>query len=123
MGSTRCAASAGRALAAISGSVLAARHARIPVLLDGFVAAAAAAGAVLFKADKRALDHCRAARRSAKPGHDRLLKAIGQAPLLDLGMHLGEATGAALAVPLVRTACACHAGMGTFAEAKVDGPG
>ncbi|MBL8669013.1 MAG: nicotinate-nucleotide--dimethylbenzimidazole phosphoribosyltransferase [Alphaproteobacteria bacterium] len=111
----------GLELAAISGAVLAARHARIPVLLDGFVATAAAS--VLFKADKRALDHCRAAHRSAEPGHDRLLKAIGQAPLFDLGMRLGEATGAALAVPLVRAACACHAGMGTFAEAQVDGPG
>ncbi len=109
----------GRELAAIVGAVIAARLARTPVLLDGFASTAAAA--VLFAADKVALDHCLVAHLSAEPGHRRLLSAIGQAPLLDLGMRLGEASGAALAIPLLKAAVACHAGMATFAEAGVSG--
>lgn len=103
--------------AAIAGAVLAARVARVPVVLDGFACTAAAA--VLFKADRRALDHCVVAHRSVEPGHTRLLAAIGKDPLLDLGMRLGEASGAALAIPLLKAAAACHAGMATFAQAGV----
>jgi len=111
------AALGGRELAAIAGAVLAARLARVPVLLDGYVATAAAA--VLFKLDPSALDHCRAAHRSAEPAHARLLDALDLEPLLDLDMRLGEASGAALAIPLVRAAVACHTGMATFADAGV----
>ncbi len=107
----------GYELAAIAGAILAARMARVPVLLDGYACTAAAA--VLFKADRRALDHCLVAHRSAEPGHSRLLEAIGKEPLLDLGMHLGEGSGAALAINILRSAAACHAGMATFAEAGV----
>lgn len=107
----------GYELAAIAGAILAARMARVPVLLDGYACTAAAA--VLFKADRRALDHCLVAHRSVEPGHARLLEAIGQDPLLDLGMRLGEGSGATLAINIVRSACACHAGMATFAEAGV----
>ena len=107
----------GYELAAIAGAILAARMARVPVLLDGYACTAAAA--VLFKADRRALDHCMVAHRSVEPGHDRLLAAIGKEPLLDLGMRLGEGSGAALAINIVKSACACHAGMATFADAGV----
>jgi len=111
----------GLELAAIAGAVMAARLARVPVLLDGYASTAAAS--VLFAADRRALDHCVVAHRSAEPGHARLLERIGKAPLLDLGMRLGEASGATLAIGIVRAAAECHAGMATFAEARVSGPG
>jgi nicotinate-nucleotide--dimethylbenzimidazole phosphoribosyltransferase len=107
----------GLELAAIAGAVMAARRGRIPVVLDGFACTAAAA--VLFAADPRALDHCIVAHRSAEPGHSRLLTTIGKAPLLDLGMRLGEASGATLAVAILKAAIACHSGMATFSEAQV----
>jgi nicotinate-nucleotide--dimethylbenzimidazole phosphoribosyltransferase len=107
----------GRELAAMVGAVLAARHQRIPVLIDGFVATAAAA--VLHCADPSALDHCLAAHCSAEAAHRRLLEELGKRPLLDLGMRLGEASGAALAVPILQAAVAVHRGMATFAEAGV----
>jgi nicotinate-nucleotide--dimethylbenzimidazole phosphoribosyltransferase len=65
------------------------------------------------------LDHCTAAHVSAENGHRRLLADLRLEPLLDLGMRLGEASGAALAVLLARAALACHAGMATFAEGGV----
>lgn len=107
----------GRELAAMAGAVLAARLKRVPVLLDGYVCTAAAAALDLEVPG--ALDHCVAAHVSAEPGHRRLLAALGKPPLLDLGMRLGEASGAALAVGLVRAALECHLGMATFAEAGV----
>ena len=107
----------GRELAAIVGAVLAARRARAPVLLDGYAATAAAS--VLHAVDPRALDHCLVAHCSAEPGHRRLLQRLGKAPLLDLGMRLGEGSGATLAIALVKAALACHTGMATFAEAGV----
>ena len=107
----------GRELAAIAGAVTAARLARVPVLLDGYVCTAAAL--VLEAARPGALDHCLVAHVSAEPGHRRLLDRMGKRPLLDLGMRLGEGSGAALAVNLVRAALACHTGMATFGEAGV----
>ncbi len=115
------AAVGGEELAAIAGAVIAARMGRIPVLLDGFVCTAAAA--VLYAADRHALDHCLVAHRSAEPGHTRLLEAIDQKPLFDLGMRLGEASAAALAVPILKAACACHNGMATFESAGVSNKG
>jgi nicotinate-nucleotide--dimethylbenzimidazole phosphoribosyltransferase len=109
----------GQELAAICGAAMAARLARTPVLLDGFACTAAAA--VLHAVDKRALDHCLVAHVSAEPGHRRLLNAIDKAALFDFGMRLGEASGAALAIPVLKAAVACHAGMATFAEAGVSG--
>ncbi len=108
------AAVGGEEFAALTGAIVAARMGRIPVLLDGYACTAAAA--VLYAVDRRALDHCLVAHRSAEPGHDRLLKEIGLRPLLDLDMRLGEASAAALAVPLLKAAAACHNGM---AEAGV----
>ncbi len=109
----------GHELAAIAGAVIAARRARVPVVLDGYACTAAAA--VLFAADPRAIDHCIVAHRSAEPGHARLLARIGKTPLLDLGMRLGEASGATLALAILKAALACHTGMATFAEAGVSG--
>lgn len=113
------AAVGGEELAAIAGAVLAARVGRIPVLLDGYACTAAAS--VLYAVDRRALDHCLVAHRSPEPGHARLLQAIGQRPLLDMDMRLGEASAAALAVPILKAAAACHNGMATFASAGVSG--
>lgn len=109
----------GRELAAIAGAVLAARFMRVPVLLDGFVCTAAAAPLAALVAG--ALDHCRAAHVSAEPGHRLLLRHLGLRPLLGLDMRLGEASGAVLAVALVRAALACHRGMATFESAGVSG--
>jgi nicotinate-nucleotide--dimethylbenzimidazole phosphoribosyltransferase len=107
----------GRELAAMAGAILGARLNHVPVLIDGYVATAAAA--VLFKADPRALDHCMAAHVSAEPAHKLLLKHLGLVPLLDLGMRLGEASGAALAAGIVRAAVNCHNNMATFTSAGV----
>jgi nicotinate-nucleotide--dimethylbenzimidazole phosphoribosyltransferase len=111
------AALGGRELAAIAGAILAARQARIPVLLDGFVATAAIAP--LARVEPSIVDHCRAGHVSAESGHRALLRELGLDPLLDLNMRLGEASGAAVAILLLRAALACHAGMATFAEAGV----
>lgn len=107
----------GRELAAIFGATLAARYHSIPVLLDGFVCTAAAAPLTKLMAD--GLAHAEVAHKSAEAGHRRLIEALGKTPLLDLGMRLGEASGACLAVGVLRGAVACHAGMASFAEAGV----
>jgi nicotinate-nucleotide--dimethylbenzimidazole phosphoribosyltransferase len=107
----------GRELSAMAGAILAARLQNIPVLIDGYVATAAAA--VLFKADATALDHCLAAHCSAEPAHKKLLAKIGKEPLLDLGMRLGEGSGAAMAAGIVKAALACHNGMASFESAGV----
>lgn len=111
------AALGGRELAAIFGATLAARHRNVPVLFDGFVCTAAAAP--LAKLHPAGLAHTIAAHVSAEAGHRGLLQALGLTPLLDLGMRLGEGSGACLAVNLVRSALACHTGMASFAEAGV----
>ena len=110
----------GLELAAIAGAVMAARLGRVPVVLDGFASTAAAA--VLYAADQHALDHCVIGQVSAEPGHRRLIERIGQHPLLDLGMRLGEGSGATLALAVLKAAVACHNGMATFAQAGVSGP-
>jgi nicotinate-nucleotide--dimethylbenzimidazole phosphoribosyltransferase len=111
------AALGGRELAAIAGAILAARRHRIPVLLDGFVATAAIVP--LAQLDAGILKHCRAGHVSAESGHRALLAELGLEPLLDLNMRLGEASGAGVAILLLRAALACHAGMATFTEAGV----
>ncbi|MER8694160.1 nicotinate-nucleotide--dimethylbenzimidazole phosphoribosyltransferase [Mesorhizobium opportunistum] len=107
----------GRELAAIFGATLAARHLGIPVLLDGFVCTAAAAP--LARLHPTGLAHTIAAHVSAESGHRGLLEALALPPLLDLGMRLGEGSGACLAVNIVRSALECHARMASFAEAGV----
>ena len=111
----------GREMAAMTGAILAARMNRVPVIVDGYVASAAAA--VLYAMDARALDHCLFGHVSAEPGHRRALARMAKPPLLDLGMRLGEGTGAALAAGIVKAAVQVHTGMATFAEAGVSGKG
>ncbi|PSJ55865.1 nicotinate-nucleotide--dimethylbenzimidazole phosphoribosyltransferase [Kumtagia ephedrae] len=115
------AAVGGRELAAILGATLAARHKNVPVLLDGFVSTAAAAP--LMRLHPHGLDHAVAAHCSAEAGHRGLLAAMNLKPLLDLGMRLGEASGACLAVNILRSALACHTGMASFADAGVSEKG
>ena len=107
----------GRELAAMAGAIAAARHHRIPVILDGFICCAAAA--VLDRAVPGALDHCVAGHQSAENAHARLLAHLDKEPLLSLGLRLGEGSGAALALGVIKAAAACHSGMATFAEAGV----
>ena len=116
---TALAALGGREFAAMAGAVLAGRLRRVPVVLDGY-ACCAAAGVLLRLADG-ALDHCLAAHVGAEPAHRRLLACLGLEPVLDLGLRLGEASGAALACLIVRAAALAHARMATFAEAGVAG--
>jgi nicotinate-nucleotide--dimethylbenzimidazole phosphoribosyltransferase len=109
----------GRELAAMAGAILAARMERIPVLIDGYVATAAAA--VLHAVNPSALDHCLIGHVSAEPGHMAAIEKLGKTPLLALGMRLGEGTGAALAAGIVKAAAQCHSGMATFSQAGVAG--
>ncbi|PTX49836.1 nicotinate-nucleotide-dimethylbenzimidazole phosphoribosyltransferase [Gemmobacter caeni] len=107
----------GREIAAMAGAIARAHHARIPVILDGFICTAAAA--VLALAAEGALDHCIAGHASAEAAHRALLSKLGKQPLLELGLRLGEGSGAALAIGVLKGAVACHSGMATFAEAGV----
>lgn len=107
----------GREQAAICGAVLQARALRIPVILDGFICTAATAP--LFAANPRFLDHCVIGHVSREPGHARLLDALNKQPVLSLDMALGEGSGAAVALGILRSALECHNGMATFAEAGV----
>jgi len=109
----------GREIAAIAGAVLTARQQRVPVVLDGYITCAAIAP--LAASVPAMTDHCLAGHCSAEPGHIRLLGHLGLDPLLSLGMRLGEGSGAALAVSVIRGALAVHNGMATFAEAGVAG--
>lgn len=107
----------GREIAAMAGAIACAHALRIPVILDGFICCAAAA--CLAQAAHGALDHCIAGHASNEAAHRALLLKLGKAPLLDLGLRLGEGSGAALAIGIVQAAVACHSGMATFAEAGV----
>ncbi|MGJ8617394.1 MAG: nicotinate-nucleotide--dimethylbenzimidazole phosphoribosyltransferase, partial [Sulfitobacter sp.] len=107
----------GRELAGMAGAMVRARSLRIPVILDGFICCAAAL--CLARTEAGALDHTVAGHQSAEGGHPELLKALGKEPLLQLGLRLGEASGGALAIGILKSAMACHAGMATFAQAGV----
>ncbi len=107
----------GREIAAIAGAILAARIERVPVILDGYVATSAAA--VLHALEPSSIAHCLAGHVAAEGAHAEVLKRLGLAPILDLGLRLGEGSGAALACAIVKTALVCHTGMATFAEAGV----
>ena len=96
------------------GSVAAARRRRLPVVLDGFIATAAVAP--LAVARPGSLDHCIAGHCSAEPGHERLLKALGLDPLIQLDLRLGEGSGALIAVPIIRMAAAAVVDVATFEE-------
>ena len=107
----------GREQAAICGAVIRARELGIPVILDGFICTAAAG--VLLANDRNALDHCLIGHESAEPGHRRLISVMGKAPVVGLDMRLGEGSGAAVALLVLRAALECHNGMATFAEAGI----
>jgi nicotinate-nucleotide--dimethylbenzimidazole phosphoribosyltransferase len=107
----------GREIAAMAGAIAAARSRRIPVILDGFICCAAAACLAAEAPD--ALAHCVAGHKSAEAAHGEVLNALGLSPLLSLDMRLGEASGGATAISILRAAVACHSGMATFAEAGV----
>ena len=107
----------GREIAAMAGSIAAARAHGIPVLLDGFICSAAAL--VLHAMNPAALDHTQAGHKSAEGAHARLLEHLGKTPLLSLGLRLGEGSGGALAIGVLKGAVACLSGMATFAEAGV----
>ena len=109
----------GREIAAMAGAIMAARMERIPVVLDGYVVTAAAA--ILHALDPSSIDHCMAGHLSAEGAHAHVLERLGKKPLLDLGLRLGEGTGAALAVGVMKAALACHRDMATFDQAKVPG--
>ena len=107
----------GRELAGMAGAIARARTLSVPVILDGFICTAAAA--TLAKPCDGALDHCVAGHLSAEGAHGRMLEALDKQPLLSLGLRLGEGSGAALAIGVLKGAIACHSGMATFAEAGV----
>lgn len=116
-GALRCVG--GLEIAALAGAFVRCAQRGIPVLVDGFISSVAALAALRLRPDLAAwliLAH-----RSAEPGHARVIEALGCEPLLDLGMRLGEGSGAAVALPLLRMACALHDGMATFDEASVSG--
>ena len=107
----------GRELVAMAGAITRARVLRIPVILDGFICCAAAACLKHVASD--ALDHTIAGHQSAEGAHSKLLDHLGKTPVLDLGLRLGEGSGGALALGVLKAAVACHSGMATFGEAGV----
>jgi nicotinate-nucleotide--dimethylbenzimidazole phosphoribosyltransferase len=114
------AAVGGLEIAALVGALLACAESNVPVVLDGFITGAAslvAAAIAPATADRMIASH-----RSAEPGHRAVLECLGLEPLFELGMRLGEASGAALALPLVRAATTVLAEMATFDSAGVSGP-
>lgn len=109
----------GREFAAMLGAIISARHHKTPVIIDGFVATAAAA--IAHAVNPASLDHCLFAHVSGEHAHSRALAAMNKAALLDLGLRLGEGSGAALAAVLVKTALYTHQNMATFEQASVSG--
>ncbi len=106
-------------IAALAGAYLTCAQIGMPVLIDGYITTAAALVATRHQPEIRPwllFSH-----RSAEPGHSAMLNALEAMPLLDLGMRLGEGSGAAVALPLLRLACDLHNGMATFADAGISG--
>jgi nicotinate-nucleotide--dimethylbenzimidazole phosphoribosyltransferase len=109
----------GLEIAAICGAIIAAAQHRLPVLLDGFIVSVAALAAVRLNPSCRPF--LLASHQSAEQGHRLVLRALDIPPLIDLDLRLGEGSGAAVALPLLRLACALHNEMATFAQANVPG--
>jgi nicotinate-nucleotide--dimethylbenzimidazole phosphoribosyltransferase len=104
-------------IAALAGAYVRCAQAGLPAMIDGFIATAAALIAARLRPGVESwwlFSH-----HSREPGHAALLAALQARPLLDLGMRLGEGSGAAAAVPLLRLACELHGRMATFAQAGV----
>lgn len=109
----------GAELVAMAGAAVAARRTSVPVVLDGFVVTAALAALEVVRPG--ALDHCIAGHVSTEPGHRLLLEKLGKRPLLDLGLRLGEGSGALLALPLIKLAAAAVTDVATFDEWGIAG--
>lgn len=109
----------GREIAAMLGAIVAARHQKVPVIIDGYVATAAAA--IAHAVNPASINHCLFAHVSAEGAHKMVLEKMGQNGLLDLGMRLGEGSGAALAAVMAKTALHLHDNMATFQAAAVSG--
>ncbi len=109
----------GLEIAALVGALLEAQSHRMPVLIDGFIVTAAALVACRLAPGVR--QQLIFAHRSTEPGHHVALHALDAAPLLDLQMALGEGSGAAMAIPVLRAACDILADMATFTDAGVSG--
>ena len=107
-------------IAAMAGACLGCAAASVPVVVDGFIATAAAAAAERIR--PHLFDYMFFGHRSSEGGHDLTLKALGVRPILDLNMHLGEGTGAALAMSAIREALALFREMATFQSASISGP-
>ncbi len=107
----------GLEIAAICGAIIAAAQRRIPVLIDGFIVSVAALAAIRLNGSCRPF--LLPSHQSAEQGHRLVLRALNVQPLISLDLRLGEGSGAAIALPLVRLACALHNGMATFAQANV----
>lgn len=110
----------GLEIAALCGATIAAAQKRTPVLIDGFIVSVAALAAV--RLNPSCAPWLIYSHRSLEAGHRLVLDALSAEPVLDLKLRLGEGSGAALALPILRLACALHAGMATFDEARVSGP-
>lgn len=109
----------GLEIAAITGAIIAAAQGGIPVLVDGFIVSVAALSAVRLNPSCR--PYLLFSHRSAEQGHRLVLDALDARPILELDLRLGEGSGAAVALPILRLACALHNRMATFAEAAVPG--
>jgi nicotinate-nucleotide--dimethylbenzimidazole phosphoribosyltransferase len=110
----------GLEIAALIGAIIAAAQARTPVLIDGFIVSVAALAAV--RLNPSCASWLIYSHRSLERGHRIVLDALGAEPILDLKLRLGEGSGAAVALPILRLACALHAQMATFEEAHISGP-
>lgn len=106
-------------IAALTGSFIACAQQGITILVDGFICSVAALFAIHINPGVR--NWCLFSHRSAEPGHRHIVEALKAKPVLDLGMRLGEGSGAAVAVPIIKMACALHNSMATFEEAAVSG--
>ena len=107
----------GREMVAMVGAIARARALKIPVILDGFICCASAA--VLEKTKNGLLDHCVAGHLSSEGAHVSILELLNKKPIIDLNLRLGEASGGALAINIMKSALACHNGMASFEEASV----
>ncbi len=104
-------------IAALVGAYLQSAALQLPTLVDGFISSVAAL--LAFNLRPACAEWLIFSHRSAEPGHRRVLDALDAKPILDLSMRLGEASGAALALPILRAACALHGEMATFTEAGI----
>ena len=104
-------------IAALVGAYVTCAQSGVPILIDGFIASSAALAAIRISPD--VVNWLFLSHASAEPGHKKMTQEIGLQPLLDLQMRLGEGSGAAVAVPLLRMACRLHNEMATFEQAGV----